>query len=236
MQSFKKWIKRTFAPLFRLRDCLQTIKGDYYLPMKHSRYGSFGKGAIIQVPCSICKPELIHIGERGMIRRGFSFDGTEARFIFKKYSISGRNLSVVTGNHTKTVGLPISLVATWHINEKSAEVVVEEDVWLGANCILLPGAHIGRGSIIGANSLVNKEIPPYAVAVGSPSRIIRTSLSIEQILRHESILYPPDERYSKAELESLFAEYYSDKKGVGADNLSDEDIHKYLDKFSNIFS
>ncbi len=236
MLSLKKRIKQIFAPVLRLRDCLQTLKGDYLYPLKHSHYGSFGKGAIVQVPCSVCNPKLIHIGERAIIRRGLSFDGTEAQFVFKKYSISGRNLSVVTGNHTKTVGLPISLVATWHINEASRDVVVEEDVWIGTNCTLLPGAHIGRGSIIGANSLVNKEIPPYAVAVGSPSRIIRTSLSIEQILRHESILYPPDERYSKAELESLFAEYYSDKKGVGADNLSHEDIHKYLDKFSNIFS
>lgn len=236
MQSVKKWIKRTFAPLFRLRDCLQTIKGDYYLPLKRSKYGSFDKGAIIQVPCSICNPNLIHIGEKAILRRGFSFDGTEARFVFKKYSISGRNLSVVTGNHTKTVGLPISLVATWHINEKSAEVVVEEDVWLGTNCTLLPGTHIGRGAIIGANSLVNKEIPPYAVAVGTPCRIIRPSLSIEQILRHEAIIYPPEERLSRTELETLFANYYSNLQSIGVDNLSDANIRQYLDKFNTIFS
>jgi acetyltransferase-like isoleucine patch superfamily enzyme len=55
----------------------------------------------------------------------------------------------------------------------SRPVVIEDDVWLGARVIVLPGAHIGRGSVIGANSLVKGCIPPCSVAAGSPAKVLR---------------------------------------------------------------
>lgn len=56
---------------------------------------------------------------------------------------------------------------------KRAPIVIESDSWLGARVIVLRGAHIGRGAVIGANSVVTGNIPPYAVAVGTPARVIR---------------------------------------------------------------
>ena len=50
---------------------------------------------------------------------------------------------------------------------------VEEDVWLGANVMVLPGVRIGRGSIIGAGAIVTKDIPPYSIAVGNPAKVVR---------------------------------------------------------------
>ena len=55
-------------------------------------------------------------------------------------------------------------------------VKIEDDCWIGARVIILPGVHIGRGSVIGAGSVVTKSIPPYSVAVGSPARVIRSRL------------------------------------------------------------
>lgn|SRR3990167_2708521 len=52
-------------------------------------------------------------------------------------------------------------------------IVIEDDVWIGAHCSILDGVVIGEGSVIGANSLVNKSIPPYSVAYGNPCKIIR---------------------------------------------------------------
>ena len=49
------------------------------------------------------------------------------------------------------------------------DTVVGNDVWIGQNVTILPGAHIGDGAIIGANSVVAKDIPPYSVAVGNPA-------------------------------------------------------------------
>ena len=51
---------------------------------------------------------------------------------------------------------------------------IESDVWIGGNVVILPGITIGRGSVIGAGSVVTKDIPPFSVAVGSPARVIKT--------------------------------------------------------------
>lgn len=51
-------------------------------------------------------------------------------------------------------------------------ILIEDDVWIGANCVLLDGAILRRGCIIGASSLVRGEIPAYTVGGGNPYRII----------------------------------------------------------------
>lgn len=58
--------------------------------------------------------------------------------------------------------------------EDDRPIVVEDDVWIGARCICLPGVRIGKGSVIGAGSVVTKPIPDYSVAAGNPARIIRS--------------------------------------------------------------
>jgi acetyltransferase-like isoleucine patch superfamily enzyme len=53
------------------------------------------------------------------------------------------------------------------------EIVVEDGVWVGAGAIVLPGVTIGRKSIIGAGSVVTRDVPPYSIAVGVPARATR---------------------------------------------------------------
>ncbi|HMQ30311.1 MAG TPA: acyltransferase [Chloroflexaceae bacterium] len=53
------------------------------------------------------------------------------------------------------------------------DIVVEDDVWLGYGVVVLAGARIGRGAVVGANSVVTGDIPPGAVAVGAPARVVR---------------------------------------------------------------
>ncbi len=57
--------------------------------------------------------------------------------------------------------------------ELGAEIHVGEDCWFGGNVIVLPGVTIGKGSTIGAGSVVTKDVPPYHVVAGNPARIIR---------------------------------------------------------------
>jgi len=53
------------------------------------------------------------------------------------------------------------------------DIFIDEDVWLGSNVIILGGVHIGRGSIIGAGAVVTRDIPPMAIAVGIPAKVIK---------------------------------------------------------------
>ncbi|MDY3013611.1 MAG: Vat family streptogramin A O-acetyltransferase [Evtepia sp.] len=53
------------------------------------------------------------------------------------------------------------------------DTIVGNDVWMGQNVTVLPGVHIGDGAIIGANSVVASDVPPYAIAAGNPCRVIR---------------------------------------------------------------
>ncbi len=51
--------------------------------------------------------------------------------------------------------------------------IIGNDVWIGANAIILAGVKVGDGAIIGANSLVNKDVEPYSIVAGSPAKLIR---------------------------------------------------------------
>lgn len=55
----------------------------------------------------------------------------------------------------------------------SNPVIIEKNVWLGEYVSILPGVRIGEGSIVGAMSVVNKDIPPHSIAVGSPAKVIK---------------------------------------------------------------
>jgi virginiamycin A acetyltransferase len=56
------------------------------------------------------------------------------------------------------------------------EVIIEDDVWLGTRSIILSGIRIGKGSIIAAGALVNRDIPPYSIVAGVPGKIIKSRL------------------------------------------------------------
>ena len=116
----------------------------------------------------------------------------------KRGCLTAEGLVVVTSNHRQHIG---QFLQGNNEDNEYKDIIVEEDVWIGINVTLLAGAHIDRGAIIGACSVVTKEIPPYAVAVGNPAKVIKFKWSIDDILKHESMLYPENERFTRKELE-----------------------------------
>ncbi|PID59206.1 MAG: hypothetical protein CR986_06935 [Ignavibacteriae bacterium] len=58
--------------------------------------------------------------------------------------------------------------------ESKGGVCIGDDVWIGANCVIADGVTIGKGSIIGSCSLVNKDIPEYSIAFGSPAKVFKS--------------------------------------------------------------
>jgi Acetyltransferase (isoleucine patch superfamily) len=61
------------------------------------------------------------------------------------------------------------------------DIIIGNDVWIGRECIIMPGAKIGDGAIIGAYSVVTKDVPPYSVVGGNPARIIKKRFNDELI-------------------------------------------------------
>jgi virginiamycin A acetyltransferase len=60
-----------------------------------------------------------------------------------------------------------------HLSSKVKDTVIGNDVWIGYNATILPGVHIGHGCIVGAQSVVTKDFPPYSVLAGNPAKLIR---------------------------------------------------------------
>lgn len=120
---------------------------------------------------------------------------TRAKLIIKKHFIAGPGLTIITGDHMPILGKFIDTVSDadkdkYDFNhEYDQDVIIEEDVWCGANVTILKGVTIGRGSIIAAGSVVTKSIPQYSIAGGVPAKVIKQRMTNEEILLHESSLY-----------------------------------------------
>lgn len=147
------------------------------------------------------------------------------KIVIKKYTAIGAGATIIPGNHTPTVSVPqyLSYVG---VNDVNNALVIEEDCWIGANSTLLSKANIGRGAVVAANSVVTKQVHPYAVVSGIPAKVIAVRFSLEQILKHEKHLYPVKERLDRHYLEELFRTEYSGKRVIGIDEIAADS--KYL--------
>ncbi|WOD65193.1 sugar O-acetyltransferase (plasmid) [Niallia taxi] len=79
----------------------------------------------------------------------------------------GPNVTIDAGTH------PIHPELRRKAAQYNLPVVIEDNVWIGAGAIILPGVRIGENTVIGAGSVVTKDIPPNVVAIGSPCRVLR---------------------------------------------------------------
>lgn len=81
-----------------------------------------------------------------------------------------QHITIIASNHNTAKDININQQG-W--DKKKTGVLIEDDVWIGANSVILPGVTIGKGAVIGAGSVVTKNIPEYAIAVGNPAKIIK---------------------------------------------------------------
>lgn len=134
-----------------------------------------------------------------------------AKFVMKYGSAAAEGLCVHTGNHMRLIGKNYRTITNQDkiVSDRvwDKDVIVEENVWIGCNVTLLSGVIIGRGTTIAAGAVVAKSMPPYCVCGGVPAKFIKFYWTIDQILEHESKLYPENERYTREQLEEIFAKY-----------------------------
>ena len=123
----------------------------------YGRHISIGNNVIININCTFVDCNRIKIGNNVLI---------------------ASNVQIYTATHSADVNE--RLVADWNNNSEipyfrtyALPVKIEDNVWIGGGAIILPGVTIGKNSVIGAGSIVNKTIPENCVAVGNPCRVIR---------------------------------------------------------------
>lgn len=130
-----------------------------------------GKGTKIRPTVILREAENIIIGNYCGFNHNTILNGGKknAKLIIGNYVRVGPNVCMYTSNHNiENTGVPIV-----DQGYKENDVVIEDDVWIGANSVILPGVHIGKGVVIGAGSVVTKDLPPNSICGGVPAKFIK---------------------------------------------------------------
>ncbi|MDD4720626.1 MAG: acyltransferase [Bacteroides sp.] len=189
------------------------VRGIYFMYQsffgsKRSKFAYIADSALVTPPTFFGNKSNIFIGENVGIGPKCFISATNAKFIINGNCAIAEGFTVHTGNHANVLGKFVT-----DINESNKpkgydkDVIVDKDVWIGCNVTLLSGVHIGRGAIVAAGAVVSRDIPPYSVAGGIPARIIKFRWTIDEIIEHESMLYPEEERIPRDELIEIFQKY-----------------------------
>lgn len=135
--------------------------------------------------------ENITVGDNVLIPKGSTFYCTRAELKIGNKVIFGPKPTIITGDHRiDLIGKYIMDVGDdCKLPNLDLPVVIEDDVWCGANVTILKGVTIGRGSVVAAGAVVTKSFPPYSIIGGVPARLIRMRFTPQQILDHEKKLY-----------------------------------------------
>ena len=161
-------------------------------------FAEFGSRTTIQFPCRIDEPGGIHVGsgvfvgtggwlatqvgepgaaESPVLRigDGVCMSGSCVLSAAREVVVEERVLfarNVYVSDHGHAFGRLDTPVMEQGLT-KVEPVRIGRGAWLGQNVVVCPGVTIGEGAVIGANSVVNRDVPPYSLAVGAPARVLR---------------------------------------------------------------
>lgn len=180
-----------------------------YFQVTRKKFGYIHPTAFFRQPFLVKGIENVEMHEYTSILGSSMILSTRAKFIMKSHSGAAEGFTVVTGSHESLVGKWFRDVTD---DEKSSDsdkdVIVEEDVWIASNVTLLAGVTVGRGAAIGSGSVVRKSVPPYAMVMGNPAKVVGFKFTPDEVIEHEKKLYPESERLSKEVLEKNYDKYF----------------------------
>ena len=129
--------------------------------------GQFGEGSEIKPPLRCDYGYKIRVGARTFVNYGLVALDVASIAIGDDVQI-GPNVQLLTPTHPVE---PDARRAKW---EAAEPIAIEGNVWLGGGVIVLPGVTIGENTVVGAGSIVTKDLPPNVVAAGNPARVVRS--------------------------------------------------------------
>jgi acetyltransferase-like isoleucine patch superfamily enzyme len=151
------------------------------------KFKEFGKGIIFD-PYDYFSFSTISLGSDIYIGPQAYFSTTHSYIKIGSKVMFGPGVKLLGGDHNvKTLGKYMFDVED-KTEETDAPIVIENDVWVGANVTILKGVIIKEGSIIAAGALVNKDVEAYSIVGGIPAKKIKDRFSSEDILNHKKLL------------------------------------------------
>jgi len=180
--------------IFDLKLFFQILKskGKIRIGNKSSISGSFdirNLGGIIKIgnDCMIggylvteCDHSQILIGNNVEIGGGTVIDCVLSIIIADDVLVSYGCILADSDNHSIQYSIRKRDLADWKNNQKhdwsttkSASINIERGAWIGAHSIILKGVTIGEGAIVGAGSVVTRDVPPYTIVAGNPAKIVK---------------------------------------------------------------
>jgi galactoside O-acetyltransferase len=129
-------------------------------------FGSVGARTVLLPPFHAGFGSNVHIGDDFFGNVNLTFiDDVEIRV--------GDGVMIAPSVTLTTTGHPVHASRRVDFTRFSEPIAIEDKVWIGSNSVVLPGVRVGYGSVIGAGSVVTRDIPPMTVAVGTPCRVVR---------------------------------------------------------------
>jgi acetyltransferase-like isoleucine patch superfamily enzyme len=135
---------------------------EYFSLMKELFYNQIGENSIIYNQLTVVRPKNVTIGKNVTVMNGVLMMSAGGITIEDNVMIAA-NVQLISNNHDPYDRYVITC----------KPILIKEGAWIGAGATILPGVTIGKYAIIGANSIVSKNIPDYGVAVGSPAKVIK---------------------------------------------------------------
>lgn len=148
-----------------------------------SRFGSYGRGSKFDpTTSSIPWYENVYIGNNVIIRELVELSADGVKIKIGDDTLIGRGTSIIAGNHLfDKPGL------SYRDSPKGVnkDINIGRNVWIGEKAIILKGVRIGDSAIIGAGSVVTKDVPNFAIVAGNPAKFIRWRFTDKERIIHE---------------------------------------------------
>ena len=135
---------------------------EYFSIMKELFYDQIGENSVVNNQLTVVLPKNVKIGSGVTVMNGALMMAAGGITIEDKVMIAA-NVQLISNNHDPYIREVLTC----------KPILIKYGAWIGAGATILPGVTVGKYAIIGANSVVNKDIPDYAVAVGSPAKVIK---------------------------------------------------------------
>jgi len=138
------------------------LTDEYFSLMKELFYNQIGENSVVNNQLTVVVPKNVTIGSGVTVMNGALMMAAGGITIEDNVMIAA-NVQLISNNHDPYDRQILTC----------KPVLIKYGAWVGAGATILPGVTVGKYAIIGANSVVNKDIPDYAVAVGSPAKFVK---------------------------------------------------------------